>query len=1166
MSVGGRRGHLVFLALLLLFAVPLGLLGLLASESGSAWLLRQAGVLARPAGIELGFRQSAGSLLRRVELSGLVFAGSDTQVEIDTLVLDWRPRALLERRLQVRALEVRGVRVVPPPAESTESEPLQVPDLALPVVLQIDGLLVQDLRIEQPDGTILVDHVALTAALDSADLRLDDLQVRAQGVHLDGMLAMQAMAPHGLDGRLQVRLDEQLVGADIGPLTARAELAGEALHPAFDVWLETPAELQFHGGLALASGQPHFDVTADWERIVWPPRGAPGVIAESGRANLRGGLDDYRLNLKAALRRAGLPAAQLAVEARGDLGRLELQPLSLQLGTGHLQAIGGLRWDSGLHGQLQLRAAAVNPALLLPDWPGEIDAQIDLAVDRQAGSQGIEVNAEIAELGGSLRGYPLHAGGAIHWMERGLEVQALRIQSGDNQIDVDGRLRLDDSSDRTSNLRLAISAPDLAAFSPDLRGGLEGGGRIGGTPTRPVLAVSLSGNGLGYQDLGARSFVLDLDWTGEDGQATVRLADLDLAGFALSSAAADLSGSQAAHRLGLQVAAPELSFDLAATGGWGDEVWRGVVQRLSLTQAALGEWRLAAATTLAVGPEWIQSEPLCLHHDRSRLCGGGTWGAHQGLELSASLVDLDLARLAPLIPGDASIQGLLGAEFAVTGSPMAPQITFDLRPSDGSIQFDQDGQLLEIAYGDAQVAGRFADDRGSAELHLALGGNGRAEGHFALGPMQGGRRALVGQLEADFPDLELIEGFVPALQAVQGQLAIDAALGGTLDQPRLAGSLVVSQASARLPDAGIVLQDIGLRISGDQGDPLQVEAWAESGSGRLQVEGEADPFAAGGVAVELALRGTDFEALRLPEAQVVLAPDLMLHGRGPYHLSGTLRIPKATVEVKELPQGTVAVSPDEILVDAQDGGAARRDNAAGRDLTADVRVELGKSVTFKGFGLSTGLAGALRARAGPDSTTLDGVIELRDGRYKAYGQDLSVESGRLLFAGVPDNPAIDLRAKRVSRDAAVTAYLALSGPLAKPQARVYSQPRLPEAEALAYLITGRSLDRAGRGEGADIAGAALALGMTKGEPLLQQLGDRLGLDELRVESGQEGFESSSLVLGQYLNPDLYLGYSQGLFSPEGAILLRLRLSEQLELESRSGNEQSVDLLYRIEHD
>jgi translocation and assembly module TamB len=211
------------------------------------------------------------------------------------------------------------------------------------------------------------------------------------------------------------------------------------------------------------------------------------------------------------------------------------------------------------------------------------------------------------------------------------------------------------------------------------------------------------------------------------------------------------------------------------------------------------------------------------------------------------------------------------------------------------------------------------------------------------------------------------------------------------------------------------------------------------------------------------------------------------------------------------------------------------------------------------------LTGALDASVDAQGTRVDGKIELRDGEYKAYGQDLKVERGRLLFAGPPGNPDVDLRAVRVSNNGEVRAYLAMNGPLSKPRPRIYSEPALPETEALAYLVTGNGLSNAGQGDGPNIAAAALSLGLSTADPAIQRLTAGLGLDEISVDAGEE-IEDSAVTLGKYLNPDLYVGYSQGLFNPEGAVLMRLRLREKLTVESRSGNEQSVDLFYRIEHD
>jgi translocation and assembly module TamB len=460
------------------------------------------------------------------------------------------------------------------------------------------------------------------------------------------------------------------------------------------------------------------------------------------------------------------------------------------------------------------------------------------------------------------------------------------------------------------------------------------------------------------------------------------------------------------------------------------------------------------------------------------------------------------------------------------------------------------------------VKGRFENDRGSVDLGLELGPNGRAGGQLTLGPDTQGQRALGGELSADFPDLGLIAGFVPALQEVKGRLELQVGLGGTLAAPRLIGGLQIADAQARVPDAGITLSDIDLEVRGAPDGPLRVRGQVRSGEGRLDIAGAVDVAAAAGPAVDLTVKGDRFQAARLPEAEVEVSPDLRLKGAGPYHLSGTLRIPLAKIELKEVPSGTLAVSDDEIVVGET---APQPTGPPTQNLTAKVRVELGDQVSFKGFGLSTGLTGALDAAVDAKGTSVDGKIELVEGRYRAYGQDLTVERGRLLFAGPPGNPDVDLRALRVSRDGQVRAFLAMSGPLSKPRPRVYSEPALPEAEALAYLLTGNGLNQAGKQEGMNIASAAASLGMAQGEPLLQDLSDRLGLDDLRVESGG-GLEESSLVLGKYLNPDLYLGYSQGLFEPEGAVLLRLRLNERLEVESRSGVEQSVDLFYRYEHD
>jgi translocation and assembly module TamB len=677
-----------------------------------------------------------------------------------------------------------------------------------------------------------------------------------------------------------------------------------------------------------------------------------------------------------------------------------------------------------------------------------------------------------------------------------------------------------------------------------------------------VVTARLDGRDLGYDTLRIGEVQLQADWAETGGRAVLHAAGLASGDLLVDAIDSELTGTPDAHALGLTATAPDLQLSLGARGGLAEGSWRGELQRLALTEPVLGSWLLRAPAKLELGTERLHSSQLCLDQQQAdtRLCLAGGWAQATGLAAEGELRGLDLAPFAAQLPGEVEFSGQLAGDFQVSGPLDNPRAQLHLRPSDGRLSLATDDEPLELAYRDARLTASFADDSGSAELSLRLGDGGHADGRLTLG--KGPDRALAGQVSAQFPDLELVEGFVPDLTEVRGRLQLDMTLAGTVAAPRAAGQLQVLEASANLPAAGLELRDIALAVRGDGQGPLQLSGGVRSGDGRLQVRGEVDPAASGGPAVDLRITGEAFQVARLPEAVVEIAPQLRLAGQGPYHLDGTLRIPKARIELEELPSGSVSVSDDEVVV----GEEAPPGRGGPSNLTAAVRVELGEAVTFKGFGLSTGLTGALDAAVDDQGSRLHGKIELRDAAYQAYGQDLKVEQGRLLFAGPPDNPELDMRAVRESRDGRVKAYLDVRGPAAKPRLRVFSEPTLPEAEALAYLLTGRGLDQAGQQEGVNIAAAALSLGLAQGEPLLQDLGNRLGLDELRYEGGTDPSAGGALVLGKYLNPNLYLGYSQGLFNPEGAVLLRLKLSERLDVESRAGTEQAIDLLYRYEHD
>ncbi len=232
-------------------------------------------------------------------------------------------------------------------------------------------------------------------------------------------------------------------------------------------------------------------------------------------------------------------------------------------------------------------------------------------------------------------------------------------------------------------------------------------------------------------------------------------------------------------------------------------------------------------------------------------------------------------------------------------------------------------------------------------------------------------------------------------------------------------------------------------------------------------------------------------------------------------------------------------------------------------IVSNIQVKLGERVHFFGYGLEGRLGGQLQIEEQPDlPTRASGEINFIDGRYQAYGQRLDIDQGRLIFSGGPlVSPGLDVRAVRQINE--ITVGIRALGTITKPQIELFSSPAMGQTDILSYLLLGRPIENASNEEGAMMAKAALALGLTGGDRIARNLRDRFGLDEMRLESSDSG-DQASLVLGRYLSPRLYVSYGIGLIEAFNTYIVRYQLSSRWQLKAESGEAQSADLIYTIE--
>ncbi len=309
---------------------------------------------------------------------------------------------------------------------------------------------------------------------------------------------------------------------------------------------------------------------------------------------------------------------------------------------------------------------------------------------------------------------------------------------------------------------------------------------------------------------------------------------------------------------------------------------------------------------------------------------------------------------------------------------------------------------------------------------------------------------LSGSVRGRTRQLNLLPLLVDTIDNASGEADLDFTVAGRVGAPVLAGEARLADGTLDFYQTNLRLRDLTstLRLADTS---LTLHAAGKAGDGTLEIDGRLgwrDRRLNG----ELALTGERLLVANVPEARVLASPDLRfkLDDRR-IDVTGEVAIPEARIRPADT-AGAVLVSSDERIVRPEAGG----DDGKPFVVTSDVRLALGDKVQVKAYGLSATITGAVRTRTQPSESTIgSGELEVKEGEYNAYGRELEIERGRLLFTGGPvTDPGVDLRATRELPGYKVGVIA--RGPLRRPQLTLFSEPSLPQAQIASMLIVGRS--------------------------------------------------------------------------------------------------------------
>ena len=1218
---GVKIAGLVLLGLVLMMVLALGLV--LGTQAGSRW------VLGMVPGLQVD--NFAGRLGGQWSADHVLWEQGTSRVEVDRPIFAWSPSCLTRMTLCIDQLQADRVSLQFPPSEDSNSGPISLPELKLPVAIEVGVIKVGNVLfngIEQLKG------LQMAARWTSSGLQIDSVHVDREDVNveLSGLLQPNGDWPLTLQGNINLPapdqapwalalkvdgnlrsslnltvdssgyLNAQLKG-QLQPLAENLPAQVSITSDAFKASAALPDTLQVNQLVLTVNGDLKAGYAVDGSATL-PAEKAPVSVLLKGRVDANGahvsaldltvnpeqrvkvsGQVDWQEGVKADAKidwlafpwhnlypvidkpdvdlrtfkgevsytdgnylghfKANLDgpagAFSLASPFSGDLSKIYLPQLELVAGQGKAQGHVNVQFADGVAWDTALDLSALDPAYWVAELPGNLGGPL-----RSTGSfkhERLELNANL-DLKGRLRGLPAVLQAKAQGAGEDWNLSALDIRLGDNRIQATARLQ------QQLKAQLDLNLPRLGQLWPDLRGQLKGRVDVDGTLKAPQGKLVLNGQQLAFADNHLQNLTLDaaLD-RNQRGRIDLKGSGIKSGDTQLGVLTANGSGDLKRQQLKLALQGPMLQLALALDGGLDKDNWRG---------------RLLSGDVKAGGQDWALQNPARLERlaDGRINMGAQCWisgpaslcSEEQRLmpdpKLRLHLKQFPLDSLAKWFPNDFQWQGQLTADVSLDLPASGPKGQVVVDASGGTLRIKDKGQWLDFPYQALRLTSNLTPSRVETRFDFNGGKLGQLMLNARINPLPKSK-PVTGDFRLSGLDVSVLRPFVPMVETLAGQLNGTGTIAGGLLAPHINGTVALSGGQISGPQLPTNVENLQLTAN-IVGETAQLNGgWTSGQLGQGSISGNV----AWGktMAVNVLVKGSHLPVTVEPYAKLDVAPDLRisLNPDNTLLIAGKVNVPKGEITVRELPPSTVKVSDDTVIVGQQTSEAD-----APMVVDMDIDVIVGQELlTFSGFGLNADLVGQVHIGNNLDTR---GELRLNNGRYRAYGQRLTIRRARLLFAGPIAQPYLDIEAIRQTDD--VIAGIRLTGSAEQPTTQIFSEPAMSQEQALSYLILGRPLSGTGEDNNM-LAEAALGLGLMGSSGITSGLANHLGIKDFELDTEGSG-DSTSVVASGKINERLSVRYGVGVFEPASTIALRYKLSKRVYVEVASGFASSLDIFYK----
>lgn len=914
------------------------------------------------------------------------------------------------------------------------------------------------------------------------------------------------------------------------------------------------------GRIAIQNSQPQLSLLGNWINFRWPLTGTLATLRSPKGSFSLNNTWPFSLDAQAELRSGDLPSLQATIKSTLHRDHLDITQGKIALLQGQGTFIAQAYWKNYPHWQISTDLRGINPAGYRSNLPGSLDLLLEARGTGLSAQGPLELS--INNLSGTLRGVPAHGSGSLNKSAGLLVLKNINLTAGGTQLLLNGSLY-----SRESNLKFELNTTDLGVWIPGASGILNAIGSVQGSQNFPVLKLKASASRLALKDFNIGSISADIDFDtsslgGEYSQILLNAKNITLFKRTLNELNFQLNGEPNKQIFSLQAHGPNINFIGHGAGIISNKNWLLSFNKINLGISKNLLLQISKPLELKISGSFNFSlAPFCMQNAASKICGAGEWddaGWSSQLQLEEIPLSTILNQPSPRVSydGNVSLNANLWAK--------ADKIIY------GTIRakLNQANLLWQRADGINEIS-----PIGSGALNIASMANGitaelqltesnvskisaslnavRTNNNWTSLPLQG-------SLSANSTALSLIHLYIPEIDHAAGILSSEMTFSGTLGTPQINGFLRIANGELDLYRIKLGLREIAAEANLID-NSIKFDLSARAGTGRMSADAavlwrERQPYG------ELNLKGSNLLLIDAPEARVIASPDLhfRISGRR-LEANGTVLIPEANLNPADL-VGAALISSDELVF-----GEEIPDPKNTFIVSSNIHFTLGERVALDTLGLSGKLEGSLNVHTSPDGASrAAGELSVNAGEYIALGRRLDIERGRLIFAGgLITDPSIDIRATKEFPE--VKAGVNVRGTLREPRMTFFAEPSLTQGQIVSLMLAGGSLESSmmadSRATNASTAGrrALIAQG---GAILAQQLGTKIGIRDVGIE--QSLSNQTSLVLGKYLTPRIYVSYGISLTEALNSFKLRYTLSDRWTLKSEAGKAASADIIYTIE--